>query len=121
MPRRRDPREAVIQNAIEAELGAEPDALILRNNVGVARNVNDEGEERFTAFGLGRGSPDLILILAPWGRLVGLEVKKPGESPTPEQVRCHAVWRRFGAFVRTVRSVADARAALEEARREMLS
>jgi hypothetical protein len=113
--------EAAILRDIEIELGAEPDALVLRNNVGVARNVDDDGRERFIRFGLGRGSPDLIVILAPLGRIVGLEVKKPGERPTAEQLRTHAVWRRFGAFVAVVCSRAEARAALERARSEVLS
>jgi hypothetical protein len=46
-------------------------------------------------------------------------VKRPGEWPTPEQVRCHLVWRRFGAFIRVVFSVSDAIAALAEARAEV--
>lgn len=109
-------REATIQREIELALGAEPDCIVLRNNVGVARTVDDEGRERFTAYGLGVGSPDLILILGPRGRLVGLEVKRPGEDATAEQRRVHGVWRRFGAIVSVVHSVDEARVVLERAR-----
>jgi hypothetical protein len=110
--------EAAVQRAIESELGALPFALLLRNNVGVARNVDRLGRERFTRFGLGVGSPDLIFILAPHGRLVGLEVKREGERATSEQLRVHDAWRQFGGFVAVVHSVAEARAALEQARTE---
>lgn len=106
-----------MQRAIELALGAEPDCVLLRNNVGVARAVDDDGRERFTAYGLGVGSPDLILILAPGGRLVGLEVKRPGEDATSEQLRVHAIWRRFGAVVAVVHDVEEARAVLDDARR----
>jgi hypothetical protein len=114
----RPARENAIQRAIERELGAEPDALLLRNNVGVARNVDDDGHERFTRYGLGPGSPDLILILAPRGRILGLEIKRSGESPTPEQRAVHDVWRKYGAIVATVRSPEQALAVLEHAREE---
>ena len=118
MTRAARPREAEVQRAIELALGAEPDCLLMRNSVGVARNVDDEGRERFIAYGLGGpGSPDLILILAPGGRLVGLEVKRPGEDATPEQRHVHAIWRRFGAVVAMVHDVEEARAVLDEARR----
>jgi hypothetical protein len=112
------PREASVQRAIELELGAEPDALLLRNNVGVARNVDDDGHERFTRYGLGPGSPDLVFIVAPRGIIVGLEVKRPGESPSAEQRAVHDVWRRYGAIVATVRSPEQALAVLEQAREE---
>lgn len=107
-------REAVIQREIQLALGAEPGLLVLRNNCGVARSIDDDGRERFVAYGLGgAGSPDLILILAPRGRLVGLEVKRPGLDATPEQKRVHAIWRRFGAVVEVVRSVEEARAVVD--------
>jgi hypothetical protein len=111
-------READVQRAIELELGADPDILLLRNSVGATHEVGDDGRERWVTWGLGVGSPDLVLILAPRGRLVGLEVKKPGEDATPQQRAVHAVWRRFGAYVATVHGPQEARAALEEAREE---
>lgn len=110
--------ETEIQRRIEAEIGAEPDVLLLRNSVGAARYATDDGKEFVVPYGLGKGSPDLVFILAPTGRMGGLEVKCPGEEPTEEQLKCHAQWRRFGAFVAVVRSPQDARAALEEVRRD---
>ena len=111
-------RESEIQRGIELELGAEPDLLLMRNANGVARNIDPEGRERFTRMGLPNGSPDLVGILSPRGKWLALEVKRPGESTTAEQRRVHAIWRRFGAFVATVHSPDEARAALEEARKE---
>lgn len=111
-------RENALQRAIEAAIGAEPDLLVLRNSVGQARHVHeDSARVFFVPYGLGVGSPDLVCILAPRGRWFCLEVKQPGEEPTDEQRKCHAVWRRFGAFVAVVTSADEARAALEEARR----
>lgn len=114
---RRATLEGEIQRRIEAEIGAEPDLLLLRNSVGKARHVTPAGKEFHVPYGLGTGSPDLVGVLAPTGKLVGLEVKCPGEEPSAEQLACHATWRRFGVFVAVVTSPEEARAALEEARR----
>ena len=107
-----------MQREVELAIGAEPDVLLLRNQVGLTRELDDDGKERFMRYGLGKGSPDLVAILAPRGRWLALECKRPGENPTPEQRRVHALWRRFGAFVATVHSPEEARAALEQARKE---
>ncbi len=111
-------REAEVQRDVELAIGAEPDLVLLRNTVGTTREFDDDGNERFITYGLLRGSPDLVGILAPRGRWFALECKRPDENPTTEQRRVHALWRRFGAYVATVHSAAEARAALEEARKE---
>lgn len=122
--------EKTVQSSIEADLGAEPDLLILRNSIGQAEYFNDDGKSYRVPYGLGKGSPDLVGLLrvdllrgdvselfevqvAVW---FCLEVKVPGEEATSEQSHTHAIWRRFGALVETVHSVAEARAALERAR-----
>lgn len=141
MAKRRSVLENEIQREIEASLGAEPDLLLLRNSVGGARFFNEtDGKEFFVPYGLGKGSPDIVGILRIThrrpvknlaGRTVGftdsdlpdlgvwfcLEVKPPEGELEDDQKKCHEIWRRFGAFVKTVRSVADAREALEQARR----
>ncbi len=61
MSRSRD--ELVIQNAIEAALGAEPDLLLLRNVVTSPEIVDDEGNVHKFPVGLGTGSPDLVAHL----------------------------------------------------------
>lgn len=132
--------EKEVQARIEADLGAEPDLLILRNSVGKARYIDDDGNEFFVPYGLTKGSPDLVCIFrVPWAgivrgvgnKIVGytgggpefigiwlcFEVKPPEEKDaTPEQKKVHAIWRRFGAIVEVVHSPAEARAVLERER-----
>lgn len=109
--------EIAIQGGIEAELGALPDLLTLRNSVGKAHYVNEKtGKTYHVPFGLGVGSPDIVFQLAPLGRWLAMEVKDPDGVVEPHQEASHAVWRRFGALVYVVRSVADARYALADAR-----
>lgn len=119
--------EKKIQRDIEADMGAEPDLLLLKNSVGLATYFNDQGKEFKVPYGLGVGSPDLVAMLrisvahesigvgaiAAW---LCLEVKCPGEEATDEQKKVHAIWRRFGALVFVVHSVKEARAALAIAR-----
>lgn len=108
--------ERVIQRAILLDLGSEPDFLLLRNQVGQA--IYHDGVKEFRVpYGLGKGSPDLVGILRPWGRFVCFEVKTHDGAVSAEQLKCHHVWRTFGAHVAVVRSVEDARFALNEARR----
>jgi len=118
-PKYRSPLEKKIQTDIEIDMGAEPDLLFLRNNVGRAVYTTDAGKPYFVHYGLGVGSPDLVSILrAPDGLGVWfcLEVKRPGEEPDDEQKKVHEIWRSFGALVYVVHSVAEARTALEIAR-----
>ena len=46
------------------------------------------------------------------GRSVQLEVKRPGEKPTPLQVKRREEWRQAGAIVAVVVSVDDAKSLL---------
>lgn len=129
--KRRTTLEKSIQRDIEEALGAEPDLLLLRNSVGQAQYFDDDGKAFYVPYGLGNGSPDLVGLLRVRvladaegyqdGRDVGiwfcLEVKPPEGELEDDQKKCHAIWRRFGAFVETVRSVQDAKRALERARR----
>jgi len=55
---------------------------------------------------LGNGAPDLLVAFR--GRLFLLEVKMPGGTLTPDQVRFHADW----PDVQVVRSVDEALAAI---------
>lgn len=124
---KRDVLEKKIQRDIEAAIGSEPDFLLLRNSVGQAQYVNDDGKTFFVPYGLGVGSPDLVGALQiPASALarrantvalfVALEVKAPEGVVEPEQKTCHDIWRSFGVLVYVVRSVDDARNALDDAR-----
>lgn len=105
-------READIQQAIRLALGRETDLVLWRNTVGVG-TMDDGSKQRF---GLAIGSSDLIGILAPRGRFVALEVKSQKGRVRDEQSLFLSLVRARGGFAAVVRSVDDARAALDRAR-----
>lgn len=82
-----------------------------RNNTGAFKT---EGG-KFLRFG-SAGSPDLIGVLCPGGRFVGLEVKTDKGKLSPQQ----AAWLQdagdLGALVGVVRSVEEAIALIESGR-----
>lgn len=107
------PRETDIQRDILQALAWERDVEFFRNNTGALPGPNGH----LVFYGLGKGSSDLIGILAPSGRLLALEVKRPGEKPTASQLIWQARIRDLGGFACVVDSVESARAALERARK----
>lgn len=58
------------------------------------------------------GDPDIDACIR--GRSVQLEVKCPGEKPTPLQLKRIEEWRQAGAVVAVVSSVADVKSLLTE-------
>lgn len=58
------------------------------------------------------GDPDIDACIR--GCSVQLEVKRPGERPTPLQLKRLEEWRRAGAVVAVVHSVAEVGAVLEK-------
>jgi len=58
------------------------------------------------------GDPDIDACIR--GRSVQLEVKRPGEKPTPLQLKRMEEWRQAGAVVAVVSSVADVKSLLTE-------
>ena len=58
------------------------------------------------------GDPDIDACIR--GRSLQLEVKRPGEKATPLQLKRLAEWRRAGATVGVVNSVAEVRKLLED-------
>jgi hypothetical protein len=100
--------EAELLRAIMLDLGGRPNVRIFRNVSGLG--VNPAGQK--IRFGLAVGAPDLLGILAPEGRLIGLEVKTETGRVRPEQAAFLAMLRSMGGIAAVVRSVADARAAL---------
>jgi hypothetical protein len=97
MARRKGP-EAGIQDAILAYLRARR-IFHWRCNTGGAKIGG-----RFVRFNL-PGTPDILAVVR--GRLVGIEVKAPGEKPTEAQAAWHARARAAGAAVIVARSVGD--------------
>jgi hypothetical protein len=69
--------------------------------------------------GLGVGASDLVCVVPPYGRFLGIEMKAPGKRSTTSDEQKHwlAVVRRFGGITGVATSVEEAMALLEEARR----
>lgn len=108
--------ESEIQTAIRLALARVPGVVLWRNSTGVAIHDPGTSRARTRRYGLSPGSADLVGILAPSGRFLALEVKRPGQSPRPEQVRFLELVRRFSGFAAVVDSVDSALAAVERAR-----
>lgn len=116
--------ETALIRKIRRHYGAESDLFLERNNVGVARELNEKsGDVRHVRYGLGRGSPDLVgmlmvdeLGLAVW---VAWEIKIEGEKPKGHQEDRHAMWRRNGALVFVADSLDEFGRTLREARFEV--
>ena len=58
------------------------------------------------------GDPDIDACIR--GRSLQLEVKRPGEKPTPLQLQRLEEWRKAGAITGVVTSVDETRAVLEK-------
>lgn len=107
------PREADIQHAIRLAIGSRPDVTIWRNNTGVAKHRGSA-----VRYGLCVGSSDLIGVLTMpdgTGRFLALECKTPTGTPTREQLLFLELVRKRGGFAAIVRSVEDARQAINRA------
>jgi hypothetical protein len=107
--------EREIQAAVRRAVGALPDVVLWRNTVGKTTEWSGSAP-RHIAYGLAPGSADLVGILAPAGRFVALEIKRPGERPTPEQETWLALVRKTGGFAAVVHSAGEALSAIERAR-----
>ena len=69
--------------------------------------------------GLGEGTSDLVCIVPPFGRFLGIEVKRPKYSPSdvrPAQRCWLAAVRKFGGVSGIATNVAEALALVAEAR-----
>ncbi len=138
--------ETLLQNQILREYGRLPDVTLWRQNVGTARTeaatrahlerllsmltVNDwdnargllrsllAEKPRFTRYGLAVGSSDIVGIVdsGTRGIFLTLEVKTARGVVSKEQEQWMAIVNRRHGVARVVRSVAEAGAAIEEAR-----
>ena len=89
-----------------------PDAVFWRLHQG--QGYTPDG--RHLRGGLVAGAADLIGV-GPGGRFLAIEVKAPRGKVSREQTQWGAIIRKHGGFYAVVRSVPDALAALERARR----
>jgi hypothetical protein len=105
--------ESAVLRDVLAMLALEPDLAVWRQNTGALPDPSG----RLIRFGLCIGSSDIIGILAPTGRFLAIEVKRPGEKPTKLQTLFLAAIRRWGGFATVVHSAIDVHSAIERARR----
>jgi hypothetical protein len=108
--------ERDIQHAIRLALGSDRRVVLWRNDVGQAQRTVG-GRTVHTRYGLAVGSSDLIGILRPSGRFVALEVKTATGRTTKDQDLFLNLVRGAGGFACVVRSVDEAREAIERASR----
>ena len=112
--------ETDLQQRIRLALGTRPDVRLFRNNTGT---LPDPRTGRPVQFGLARGSADLIgyrtVTITPdmVGQQVAvftsLEVKTPTGRIRPEQTNWLHTIKRAGGIAAIVRSVDDARDAID--------
>lgn len=110
-------REAQLQDEIRLAVAQLDGVVLWRNNVGVGRVGRSDAPVRF---GLAVGSADLVgLVTMPdgKGRFIAMEVKTQDGRLSEEQSRWLNLVRSLGGLAVVVRSVEDALAAVEAARR----
>lgn len=103
------PREKAIEIQIRVALAA-AGVMVMKHHV-------DNRDHART--GLGIGVADLICIVPPFGRLLAIEVKRPGYSPSDvkdHQRKWLAIVKRYGAIAGVASSVDEALALLDLAR-----
>lgn len=108
--------ESAFQQDARLWLGSRPDLVVFRNNVGQARETDDEGNViRRVRYGLMDGSADVIGILGPLGRFFSLELKKQGGKTNKERLEKQRLWRelvrKFGGFADVADCIEDVEAA----------
>jgi len=103
--------ERNLQHEIRLALGTDTRVVLFRNTTGFYKH-----EGRSISYGVGGpGGADLLGMLSPSGRFVALEIKTDRGQLTDDQERFLNLVRRRGGFATVVRSVDDARAAIDRA------
>jgi len=98
---------------VKAILGA------LKLERGVVAWRNSVGNRGFRKFGLGEGSADIIAVVAPSGRFVGIEAKCPDGILSVPQFNWGLDVRKHGGIYGVVYSVDDARKLIQLARSQL--
>ena len=111
---KRVPPEKVVLDQIRLAVATAGGVHVMRNNVGAFKLSGG----RFFRAGLEKGSSDLVAIVAPYGRWLCLEVKRPKGSRFEDgQREWLAKMARYGAVVGAVSTVEEALALVARARR----
>jgi len=107
-----EPEASVLKRVLSA-LAAAPGVIAWRNNTGAVKKG-----PRFIRFGLAVGSADVVPIVAPHGRWLAIETKRPKNGETTEkQDEWLGLVRRMGGVAGVARSPEEALELLEQARR----
>jgi hypothetical protein len=112
-------REAHTQAAILVAWGAHPRVRVWRQNTGVGWFANGEPARKDdpgaypVKFGV-PGCPDILGVIGPEGRFLGIEAKAPNGVQSDDQKRFQRVFTALGGVYILARSVADVDRALAE-------
>lgn len=88
------------------------DYLCLRR---IPATRNQAGHVHLGKYWINLGSPGWPDIIACWrGRFLGIEIKRPGEQPSPEQLRIHKELADAGALNLVVHSLEELEAGLKK-------
>jgi hypothetical protein len=99
--------------AILDAIGARPGVIAGLNSIGVAVQVSETGQRYSVTYGWPcPGGPDILAVVAPHGRLLGLEVKTGAAQSSAVQRKVHKALAAVGVEVAVCRSVEDAEDAL---------
>lgn len=99
--------ENEIQRDILLWLGSQPDLRVWRQNSGAMRNPAG----RLVQFGV-PGQPDIMGLLLPSGRMLGVEVKSATGRQSEKQRVFQVMMERFGGLYVLARSVIDVQQAV---------
>jgi hypothetical protein len=102
--------EDVLSDEVRVALGTLPGVIVMRNHVTYGVRTGRTNPE---LFGLGEGTPDLMVIVC--GRLLGLELKTPVGRLSKKQMAVREAWEAAGAAYRVARSVGEAKEAVLDA------
>lgn len=106
-------KEVEIMRAILGYLAARR-IYAWRNNTGGALRLNSEGKASMVMFGL-KGLPDILGAMPPTGRMIAVEVKRPGERPSPIQAMRIRALTDVGVLAFVATSIEDVARALDAA------
>lgn len=102
-----------------SEKSIENEIRLALSGAGVLAHKNNV-DNRSLHTGLGIGCPDIVCVVSPSGRALYIEVKslRRGSKPSENQLRFMEQVRKHGGVAGVARSVEEAMALVEEARRQ---
>ena len=114
--------EARLLHDVLREFGRGKNFRIARNNTGVGyycrqceavHKRDHHPSYRVVKYGV-PGAPDILGIIGPSGRSIGIETKSAMGRVSAEQIAYHAMMQKHGGHVRIVRTMDEAREWMRE-------